>query len=117
MANDQDLNLKNGMLISGSAKCPRGYIFADNFLLDTGTYFKDTLTSNANYGFSNASDVNFFQIEVTGASSYTINWPSSVEWAGGTAAEAPAAGEKAIFTFFTFDGGTSFVGTTSGSDF
>ena len=40
----------------------------------------------------------------------TVTWPSSIEWAGGVAPAAPAAGETDVFTLVTDDGGTSYVG-------
>ena len=78
--------------------------------LATGNYFADTLAANTTYTISNAGDVQSFQLEVTGASTYTITWPSSIEWAGGVAPSAPATGETDVFTLSTDDGGTSYVG-------
>jgi len=78
--------------------------------LATGNYFADTLAANTTYTISNAGDVQSFQLEVTGASTYTITWPSSIEWAGGVAPSAPANGETDVFTFVTDDSGTSYVG-------
>lgn len=40
----------------------------------------------------------------------TLTWPSSIEWAGGVAPAAPAAGETDLFTITTDDGGTTYVG-------
>lgn len=51
-----------------------------------------------------------FQYTSGGAVDYTITWPSSIEWAGGSAPSAPATGETDVFTFVTDDGGTSYVG-------
>jgi len=45
-----------------------------------------------------------------GSSVYTVTWPSSIEWAGGVAPSAPAAGETDVYTLVTDDGGTSYVG-------
>ena len=84
--------------------------YADQINLDTGNYFSDTLAANTTYTISNAGDVQSFQVEVTGASTYTITWPSSIEWAGGVSPSAPASGETDVFTITTDDGGTSYVG-------
>ena len=47
-----------------------------------------------------------------------ITWPSSIEWANGAAAPAaPAAGETDLYTFSTDDGGTTFTGIKTGSNF
>ena len=44
------------------------------------------------------------------ASTVTVTWPSSIEWAGGVAPSAPATGETDVYTLVTDDGGTSYVG-------
>lgn len=85
--------------------------------LSTGNYFTDTLTANTTYIFSNAGDVQSFQLEVTGASTYAITWPSSVEWDSGVAPDSPQAGEKNLYTFITKDGGTTYIGVQSGYAF
>jgi DNA-binding beta-propeller fold protein YncE len=43
----------------------------------------------------------------------TLTWPSSIEWAAGTAPAAPANGETDVFTFTTDDGGTTYTGIQS----
>jgi sugar lactone lactonase YvrE len=78
--------------------------------LSAGNYFNETLSANTTYAFSNVGDVQSFQLEVTGASTYTITWPSSIEWSGGVAPDAPASGETDLFTITTDDGGTSYFG-------
>lgn len=79
--------------------------------LSTGNYFAETLSGSTTYTFSNAGAVQSFQMEITGASTYTITWPASVEWPfEGMAPDAPAAGETDIYTFVTDDGGTSYIG-------
>lgn len=110
MANDKDFLLKNAVEVGGPTKVTLGSITSSDIDLATGNYFADTLAADTTYTISNAGDVQSFQLEVTGASTYTITWPSSIEWAGGSAPETPAAGETDIFTFVTDDGGTSYVG-------
>lgn len=110
MANDKDFLLKNAVEVGGSTKVTLGTITGSNIDLSTGNYFSDTLAANTTYTISNAGDVQSFQLEVTGASTYTITWPASIEWAGGVAPAAPAAGETDVFTISTDDGGTSYVG-------
>lgn len=78
--------------------------------LSTGNYFAETLTGNTTYTFSNAGAVQAFQMEITGASTYTITWPASVEWVAGAAPASPSVGETDIYTFVTDDGGTSYIG-------
>jgi 6-phosphogluconolactonase (cycloisomerase 2 family) len=49
--------------------------------------------------------------EYTGtSSSYTLTWPSSIEWAGGVAPAAPSDGETDVFTISTDDSGVTYVG-------
>jgi len=44
------------------------------------------------------------------ASPHTIQWPSNVKWSRGYTPAGPAAGEKAIYTFVTQDGGATYIG-------
>jgi len=110
MANDKDFLLKNAVEVGGPTKVTLGTVTSNNIDLATGNYFAETLTADTTYTISNAGDVQSFQVEVTGASTYTITWPSSIEWAGGIAPSAPANGETDVFTLSTDDGGTSYVG-------
>ena len=110
MSNNKDFLLKNAIEVGADTKVTLGTISSSDIDLATGNYFADTLIANTTYTISNAGDVQSFQLEVTGASTYTITWPSSIEWAGGVAPSAPAVGETDVFTFSTDDGGTSYVG-------
>jgi len=110
MANDKDFILKNPVVIGGPTNVTLGSITSSDIDLATGNYFSDTLTANTTYTISNAGDVQAFQLEVTGGSTYTITWPSSIEWAGGVAPSAPAGGETDVFTIATDDGGTTYTG-------
>ena len=113
MANDKDFLLKNAVEVGGPTKVPLGSITSSDIDLATGNYFAETLVADTTYTLSNAGDVQSFQLEVTGASTYTITWPSSIEWKNGLAPFAPAAGETDLYTFLTDDGGTSYVGLKS----
>lgn len=56
-----------------------------------------------------------YQYSTSGAgSAATIAYPSSVEFAGGTAPDAPANGETDILSFYTTDGGTTYYGFKAG---
>lgn len=78
--------------------------------LSTGNYFADTLAADTTYTLSNAGEVQSFQLEVTGASTYTVTWPASIEWTSGLAPSVPAAGQTDLYTFVTDDGGTTYIG-------
>ena len=83
---------------------------------DAGGAFSLTMTGPTSFTFgapSLGSGVSTgFIIELTGNGS-TVIWPSSVEWAGGTAPDAPASGETDIYVFWTRNGGTTWYGVQS----
>ena len=113
MANNKDFLVNGPVVIGKDTKVTVGSITSSDIDLATGNYFADTLAANTTYTISNAGDVQAFQLEVTGASTYTITWPSSIEWAGGIAPAAPANGETDVYTFTTDDGGTTYTGVKS----
>lgn len=67
----------------------------------TFDYSGVNLTTNDAYGFI---------LKVTAGGTHTLTWPSSVDWAGGTAPTAPASGETDVYVFYTVDGGTNWYG-------
>jgi hypothetical protein len=58
-----------------------------------------------------------FQYTTATSTAITITWDSSIKWAGGTAPDSPANGEKDLYTITTDDAGTSYVGIQSGDNF
>lgn len=62
--------------------------------------------------------------DVSNSQTATLNFPTTtyntgavdVRWAGGTAPDAPAAGERTILTFYTSDGGSTYYGFEAGAD-
>ena len=88
---------------------------------EAGNSFSLTLSGNTTFTFSNppASGTSYtFSIEIiqdSGASGYTVTWPSSVDWPAATAPTLTAtASAKDIFVFTTRDGGTTWYGFTAG---
>ena len=88
---------------------------------EAGNSFSHTLTENTTFTFSNppASGTAYsFSIEIiqdSGASGYTVTWPSSVDWPAATAPTLTAtASAKDVFVFTTRDGGTTWYGFTAG---
>jgi hypothetical protein len=80
------------------------------------TYTLST-TGNTTFTFTGApssGQVGTFSLIVTAGGAHTLTWPASVDWAGGTAPDAPASGEKDIYTFMTVDGGTTWYGFLAG---
>jgi hypothetical protein len=78
---------------------------------DSAGYFSLTMTGNTTFTFS-AQTSGYsagFVVELTGNGG-TVTWPTSVDWAGGTAPDAPASGETDLLVFNTRDGGTTWYG-------
>ena len=62
------------------------------------------------YGGWNASGGTYIYIAIRKGSALDLTWPSSIEWAGGVAPDAPATGETDLFNISTDDGGTTYQG-------
>jgi len=78
-----------------------------------GNNFALTTSGNTTFTFSNptSSGTAFgFTLKLTSGGSHTITYPNSVDFAGGTAPDAPASGETDILVFYTVDGGTNWYG-------
>ena len=78
-----------------------------------GNVFALSTTGNTTFTFSNppASGTAFgFMLKLTAGGTHTITYPSSVDWAGATAPDAPASGETDVLVFTTVDGGTTWYG-------
>ena len=56
-----------------------------------------------------------FTLILTNGASQTVVWPTSVDWAGGSAPTLTASGID-ILTFMTIDGGTIWYGFLAGAD-
>jgi len=94
-----------------------GTISSGTLDLSTGNVFSDAPSANATYVFNNppsSGTAYGFTLKVTPSGTYTVTWPASVDWAGGTAPTAPASGETDVFTFYTQDGGTTYYGFQAG---
>ena len=85
--------------------------------LSTGNVFSHAPSANVTYVFSNPPSTGTafgFTLKVAPSATITQTWPTSVDWAGGSAPTATASGETDVFTFFTHDGGTTYYGFHSG---
>jgi len=81
---------------------------------NTGGAWSLTMTGNTTFTFgatTSGYSVGLI-VQLTGNGG-TVTWPSSVDWAGGTAPDAPASGETDIYVFWTRDGGTTWYGVQS----
>lgn len=87
--------------------------------LTLGNVVSATVDTSANtFTFSNPSASGTacsFTLFLTNGGSQTVNWPASVDWAGGTAPTLTASGVD-ILTFATLDGGTIWYGFAAGLD-
>ena len=88
--------------------------------LAAATNFVHNLQSgNTTYTFSNPAstgNASSFTLKIIqGSTARTITWPSSVDWAGGTAPTLSSADNAVdVFVFYTIDGGTNYYGFTAG---
>jgi hypothetical protein len=81
---------------------------------DNAGAFSLTMSGNTTFtfgGVTSGRSVGFI-LQLTGNGG-TVTWPASVDWAGGTAPDAPASGETDILVFWTRDGGTTWYGVQS----
>jgi len=82
-----------------------------------GNMFSLTTSGNTTFTFSNppASGTAFgFTLKLVAGGTHTITYPASVDWAGGSAPDAPASGETDVLVFITHDGGTTWYGFRAG---
>lgn len=86
-----------------------------------GTHSSASLTTSGNTTFTfNVTGASTgyligFVLRLTSGGSHTVQWPSSVDWAGGSAPDVPASGETNILVFITHDAGTNWYGFQSGA--
>lgn len=87
--------------------------------LESGNVVTATVdTSTTTFTFSNppaSGTAGSFTLALTNGGSQTVNWPASVDWAGGTPPTLTTSGVD-VLTFFTIDGGTTWFGFAAGLD-
>ena len=87
--------------------------------ISAGNVVTATVDTSANtFTFSNppaTGKCGSFTLILTNGGSQTVNWPGSVDWAGGTAPTLTTAG-KDVLTFTTVDAGTTWYGFLAGAD-
>ena len=82
---------------------------------NSATFSSFSLTTSGNTTFTFSTNVptgylHGFTLKLTAGGSHTITYPNTVDFAGGTAPDAPASGETDILVFITIDGGTNWYG-------
>jgi hypothetical protein len=102
--------------ITGSAAGNVGA--TETFDCETANYFTATLDQASTFTFSNppaSGKAGGFRLVLTNGGAYTITWPASVDWAGGTAPTLTASGID-ILDFTTSDAGTTWYGVVVATD-
>lgn len=91
--------------------------------LKDGNVFSHVLSENTTFTFSNpaaSGDVTIFTLKLvqdSSGSSYTVTWPTAVDWPAGVAPTiTTTANAVDVFSFMTHDGGTTWYGFSSGLD-
>ena len=81
--------------------CEAGNVFALTTGQNTTFTFTNPPASGTAYGFT---------LKLTAGGGHSITYPNTVDFAGGTAPDAPASGETDVLVFITVDGGTNWYG-------
>jgi sugar lactone lactonase YvrE len=96
------------------------------FDCENANVFETVLSGNTTVAFSNppaagtATDSTAYAMSLkvvqdSGASGYTVTWPTSVDWPAATAPTLTATASAVDqFVFYTYDGGTTWYGFTAG---
>jgi hypothetical protein len=83
-----------------------------------GNFFSATVDQATTFTFSNppaSGEFGNFVLELTNGGAFTVNWPGSVDWPGGTAPTLTASGKDQL-VFTTRDAGTNWYGFVAGLD-
>ena len=87
---------------------------------DEGNFFTLSTSGNTTFTFDysgvnlTTNDAYGFILKITAGGTHTLTWPGTVDWAGGSAPDAPASGETDIYGFLTQDGGSNWYGFLAG---
>lgn len=119
--NMADNNLRRANLIDyGEVTNALGSVSGSTAIdLTAGNSVTATIGGTTSFSISNstsADEQSGFVLYLTNAGSATVNWPGSVDWAGGTAPSSLTTSGKDILCFTTIDGGTTWYGFTAGLD-
>jgi hypothetical protein len=80
----------------------------------TGTV-NQTITSSTFTNPTASDEYCGFVLSLTNGAAFSVTWPTSVDWAGGTAPTLTTSGLD-ILHFFTYDGGTIWHGVVLSTD-
>jgi sugar lactone lactonase YvrE len=99
---------------------PRGVAFNSNgtkmFVVGpAGDDVNEYTTEFSSLNDSTAYAMSLKVVQDSGASGYTVTWPTSVDWPSATAPTLTATASAVDqFVFYTYDGGTTWYGFTAG---
>jgi hypothetical protein len=86
--------------------------------MEVANFFSATIDEACTFTFSNppaSGDFGCFILELTNGGAFTVTYPASVDFPGGTAPTLTASGvDQLVFT--TRDGGTTYFGFVAGLD-
>lgn len=85
---------------------------------DLANCFYLTTSGNTTISFSNppaSGNIFVLELEISSGGTYTITFPASVLWEGGTAPDVPASGATGLYVLRTRDAGTTWLGFQIGA--
>jgi hypothetical protein len=100
-----------GLLTSVPTAAISASLPTSNIDLATGGLFYKTISANTTLTIANplaAGKVSTFILELVNGGAYTITWPTSVKWPGGTAPTLTTSG-KDVLEFYSYDAGTTWI--------
>lgn len=80
--------------------------------LSLGDYYTKQLFANTTFTLSNTPTTGNacdFKLELTNAGGFTITWWAGLKWHGGVVPALPVSG-RCVIGFYTYDGGTTWIG-------
>lgn len=87
---------------AGVKKIPRPSVAISALDIDwrVGNVFAKTLAANSTFTFSNVADGNTVVVALTNtASNFTVTWPATVKWSGGTQPVQTVGAKIDVWTF------------------
>ncbi len=113
--------LKTGAVMTGALTSFREKYVAlasDTIDLAAGNVFSRVIAGATTFVLSNvpaSGQAMSFILEVTDAGAYTVSWFAGIKWSSGIAPSMTVSG-KDVLGFYTYDGGTTWVGLVLAKD-
>lgn len=101
-----------GVLKCNQMTCTTTALSGTAITVTNGACFTKTISAATTFTFSGATGCMTFSLILTNGGAYTVTWPSTVKWAGGSAPTLTASGID-VLTFLTPNGGTNWYGVAS----